>query len=81
MEPIHRALRPRGKDTDPPRDVICFVNEYVIKETVLRKARERERLDYDGHQIQIYQDLSAITLKNQRDLRPLLDTLRQRGIR
>lgn len=36
---------------------------------------------FEGHQIQIYQDLSAITLKNQRDLRPLLHILKSKGIR
>lgn len=78
MERIHRAFRPRGRDTS--RDIICFVNDYEIKENVLKNARERDRLDYNGHPIQIFQDLSAITLKNRRDLRPLLEVLRTKGI-
>lgn len=69
-----------GKGHRPPRDIICFINDYEIKEAVLKKAWEKERLDYDGRPIQIYQDLLAITLKNHRDLRPLLEALRNKGI-
>lgn len=81
MERIHRALRPKGKDSDPPRDVICFVNDFKIKESILKKAREMNRILFEGHQLQIFQDLSAITLKNRRDLRPLLEVLNSKNIR
>lgn len=42
MERIHRALRPRGRETDPQRDIICYINDFAIKESVLKKARERD---------------------------------------
>lgn len=80
MERIHRALRPKGRDTDPPRDVICYINDYKLKEDVLRQARVKRSLVYEGHSISIYQDLSAITLKNRRDLRPLLEVLQAKNI-
>lgn len=35
MERIHRALRPRGRETDPPRDVICCIVDFTIKEDIL----------------------------------------------
>lgn len=35
---------------------------------------------YEGTVIQIYQDLSNITLQHRRDLRPLLDALRDKNI-
>lgn len=80
MERIHRALRPRGRESDPPRDVICYINYFAVKEAILKKAREKIRLNFEDHQIQIYQDLSVITLKNRRDLRPLLEVLKTKGI-
>lgn len=80
MERIHRALRPKGRDTDPPRDIVCCIVNYAIKEEILRQARGRTQILHEGHTIQIFQDLSGITLQHRRDLKPLLDTLRSKGI-
>lgn len=80
MKRIHRALRPKGRDADPPRDVICCIVDYKIKEEIQRKARNRTQLVMDRANIQIFQDLSGITLQHRRDLKPLLDTLRAHGI-
>lgn len=38
MERIHRALRPKGRDTDPPRDIICCIVNYRPKEEILRQS-------------------------------------------
>lgn len=62
MERIHRTLRPKGRDTDPLRDIICCIVDYKVKEEILRKARSRIQLTYDRADIHIFQDLSGITL-------------------
>lgn len=80
MERIHRALKPKGKATNPPRDVICCVCDFQLKEDVLRNARLRTKCTHDGSEIQIFQDLSNITLQHRRDLKLLLDVLRERNI-
>lgn len=80
MERIHRALRPKGKSTDPPRDVICCISDFQLKEDILRNARLRHKYLHEGSELQIYQDLSNITLQNRRDLKPLLEVLRERAI-
>lgn len=80
MERIHRALRPRGRNADPPRDVICHVIDYQLKEELLRKARSTTKLSHNGAEIRLFQDLSTITLQRRRELRPLLDVLRTKGI-
>lgn len=80
MERIHRALCPRGRDTDPPRDIVCCLVDYGLKEEILKQARGR-RLQHGGNPVQLFQDLSGITLKHRRDLKPLLDVLRSREIR
>lgn len=80
LERIHRALRPKGRDTDPPRDVICCLVNFQLKEEILRQARGKSQIIHKGKAIQIYQDLSGITLQHRRDLRPLLDVLRSRNI-
>lgn len=80
MERIHRALRPRGRDNDPPWDVICCIADFQLKEDVLRNARLRQHITFQGADIKLYQDLSNITLQRRRELRPLLEELRSRAI-
>lgn len=53
MERFHRALRPRGRDTDPPRDIICHINDFAIKEEILKKASDKIHLEHEGHSIYI----------------------------
>lgn len=80
MERYHRALRPRGRDSEPPRDVVCCLVDFRLKEEILRRARAQPQLQFQGHRIQLYQDLSHITLQHRRALRPLLQQLTSRGI-
>lgn len=63
MECIHRALRPRGKDLDPPRDVVCCLVKFPLQEKILRKACNRNQLQYQGTEVKIVQVLSNITLQ------------------
>ncbi|XP_077323137.1 uncharacterized protein LOC143956838 [Lithobates pipiens] len=78
MDRIHRALRPKGRDTDPPRDVVCCLTDYRLKEDILKAARLKQQISYESAHIQIFQDLSGITLQHRRDLKPLLDVLKSR---
>ena len=47
----------------------------------MRKARGNDHIVFNGATIMLFQDLSQITLKNRRALRPLLDKLRERDMR
>lgn len=80
MERCHRALRPRGRDTDLPRDAVCCLVSFTQKEKILRLARNHAHLEHEGARIQLFQGLSTITLQHRRDLRPLLQALRERRI-
>lgn len=73
MECINRALGPQGRDTGPPRDVVCCLVSFPQKEGILRKAHNRGRLMHQGTEVKIYQDLSSVTLQRRKELRPLLD--------
>lgn len=76
----HRALRARGPDTAPPRDIICCLQSYPLKEE-MRKARRNDQIVFNGEHIMLFQDLSQVTLRNRRALRPLLDKLRELDLR
>lgn len=64
MERAHRALRSQPRDSEPPRDVMCCIANFPLKEEILCKARERGRIMYNGTEIKLFQDLSQITLQN-----------------
>lgn len=75
----HRALRARPADTAPPRDIICCIPNFKLKEDIMAKARCNDHITFNDTEISIYQNVSPIIL-NRRALRPLLETLRRQGI-
>lgn len=76
----HRALRPQNADSSRPRDVVCRVHLYSLKEEVMRKARMAGDLTVAGAKIALYPDLSRRTLRLRASLRPLLSVLQARNI-
>lgn len=80
MEHINHALRPPPHDSEPPRDIICCIVNFPLKEEILRKARERGHILFNGADIKLFHHLSQITLQNRCSLRPLLDILCNRNI-
>lgn len=80
MERIHQALYLRGKKSDPPRNVIFHIIDYQLKEEILRKARLKKQLSFNGAEIHLFQDLSTIILQCHRELKPVLEVLRAKGI-
>lgn len=65
----HRALRVRGPDTMPPRDIICCLQSFVLKEDIMHKAQRNDQIVFNGETIMLFHDLSQITLKNHGALR------------
>lgn len=79
MDRAHRALRPKNATTQP-RDIICRINSYPLKEDIMRQARLARRVTYKNAQVQLYPDLSWITLQKRRLLQPLLRILQEENI-
>lgn len=57
MERAHHALCPQPRENEPPRDIICCVVNFLLKEEILRKERERGRILYNGAEVKLFQDL------------------------
>lgn len=72
---VHRTLGPKPQDPDRPRDVICCLHRYIKKEQILRTAWNTNRIDFDGAELLIYQDVSRATLQRRAMLKPLLERL------
>uniref|UniRef100_A0A8C5PAB4 Uncharacterized protein n=1 Tax=Leptobrachium leishanense TaxID=445787 RepID=A0A8C5PAB4_9ANUR len=79
--PPDRALRPRGAPSAPPRDIICRIHHFPLKEEIMQAARKKRSITHDGHAVEVYQDLSRFTLQARRHLKPITDVLRDRDIR
>ncbi|CAH2275499.1 Hypothetical predicted protein [Pelobates cultripes] len=77
---VHRALRPPPAPEDQPRDIICCLDHFQLKEEILRTARRMGTIRLEGQTIAIYQDLSHCTLLARRALHSVTTTLQQAGI-
>lgn len=78
---IHRALRPKPPDDKPPRDIVLCMKDFLIKEEILRAARNKPRITLDDHLIQIYPDISPTTLDRRRGLKEITTALQSAHIR
>ncbi|CAH2312664.1 Hypothetical predicted protein [Pelobates cultripes] len=62
FERAHRTLRPQAAE-DGPRDLICCLHSFPVKNTIMAKAQERQTWPFRGVQVSLYNDLSPITLE------------------
>uniref|UniRef100_A0A8C5R2A2 Uncharacterized protein n=1 Tax=Leptobrachium leishanense TaxID=445787 RepID=A0A8C5R2A2_9ANUR len=76
----HRALRPRPTDQAPPRDIICRVADYRLKQAIMTAARRRRIWELEGDRLEIFPDLAQSTLQARRALRPLTALLTSRAV-
>uniref|UniRef100_A0A8C5PTI2 Uncharacterized protein n=1 Tax=Leptobrachium leishanense TaxID=445787 RepID=A0A8C5PTI2_9ANUR len=81
LDRAHRALRARGAPNSAPRDVICRVHHFTLKEEVMKAARNMPSIIFDDHTVELFQDVSRSTLLARRELKPVTDQLRARSIR
>lgn len=77
---IHRALGPKKPD-GPPRDIIIKFTFYRTKETLLRAARDKRDLCFQGHPYQLFSDLAPSTIQKRRLMKPYTSTLLNRQIK
>uniref|UniRef100_A0A8C5PU82 Uncharacterized protein n=1 Tax=Leptobrachium leishanense TaxID=445787 RepID=A0A8C5PU82_9ANUR len=80
LDRCHRALRPPPPAGTPPRDVICRVTCYTLKDRLMNIARSRREWDIEGFRLEFYQDLSPLTLAARRALRPVTQLLQRHRI-
>ncbi|XP_073399282.1 uncharacterized protein [Dendrobates tinctorius] len=81
IERVHRALRPKTKVNERPRDIICGLLSYVDTAAILTDAREKAPLIYNDANFQIFQDISPATLSKRKILKPLTDAILNHGLR
>ncbi|XP_041441901.1 golgin subfamily A member 6-like protein 22 isoform X1 [Xenopus laevis] len=80
IERAHRIQKPNRVPQDEPRDILCCLMSYAIKEEILRKAKEVDNIIYEDNTIIFYQDLAKSTLWKRKALKPVTEVLRERKI-
>lgn len=73
MDRVHRALAPR-KTNGPPRDIIAKFHFFRTKEQLLSAARGNSNLNFQGHQYQLFTDLSPLTVAKRCAKTPIAST-------
>uniref|UniRef100_A0A8C5LUA5 Uncharacterized protein n=1 Tax=Leptobrachium leishanense TaxID=445787 RepID=A0A8C5LUA5_9ANUR len=77
---VHRALRPRPRPGERPRDIIARFHYYGVKDAVVAAARTQTP-SIDNVMPKLFIDLSPITLQNRRSFKPVTDLLIANNIR
>lgn len=78
---IDRALRPPSQDVDNPRDIICKLHKFTLKDRIMQKnAWQNPFSDFDGAHLSFYQVISRCTLMQCRALCQLLAAVQEAGL-
>lgn len=77
---IHRALTRRQQD-GPPRDIIIKLHFFRTKEQLLTAARNKDALQFQNHNYQLFSDLAPLTIAKRRAMKPQLQILIQHQIK
>lgn len=69
------CLKSRGHWIYTLRNVISCLHDFETKEKIMTKARTLHTIDYEGTSLQLYTDLSQMTLQKRCHLKPLVSML------
>lgn len=75
---IHRSPTPKPSE-GPPRDVIIKFH-YYRKDRLLQATRDCQDLSFKGNTLQLFADLSPVTIAKKINLKPYLQVLQTQGI-
>ncbi|XP_075422765.1 uncharacterized protein LOC142463838 [Ascaphus truei] len=81
IDRAHRALGPRSEDPSRRRDVIVRLHSYTTKEKIMAASRGIETLTFQNEHLQIFSDLSRITVLRRKEMKPLTTFLQENDIR
>ncbi|KAJ1157506.1 hypothetical protein NDU88_010217 [Pleurodeles waltl] len=63
------------------QDILTCLHHYKQRETIMVAVRDQPMIDFEGFRAGLFQDLLMLTLQRRRALRPVMDFLRESGIR
>lgn len=80
IDRAHRIQSLKEPDSKRSRDVICRINFFQIKGSIMAATRLHRDFEYQGTHLIFFQDLSRYTLIRRKAVKPLLDVLREKEI-
>lgn len=81
IDRAHRSLAPKPAQGERPRPVILRLHRYQTKELLIREARRRGKLEFQGHSIRILEDYSPEVLNRRAEYKDVMATLYKRGLK
>lgn len=81
IERVHRIQARRPVPSERPRTIIAAFLRYEDSQTILRTAREKQRIAWEGKQIMIFPDYSRETQEKRDAFRQCKRTLHELGIK
>lgn len=73
-------MGPRSIEPATPRDIVCRIHHYSLKDLLSQRAWKHGPYDHMGCSTAMLPDLSRSTLQHLALLRPLLDKLKNAGV-
>ena len=77
LDRVHKVPTYWSPEQNSPRDVLCRIHFFRIKEEILREAWKEGTVSWEGASIQLFPDLCWQTKARRRLLRPLLELIRR----
>lgn len=77
---VHKTFGPNPNMPDRPSDVLCCLHSFNLKEEILLQAWPVGVLEFDGVAIHLFPDIVRRTLMMRRALKPLLDSIGEKGL-
>ncbi|KAI4901759.1 hypothetical protein NFI96_001044 [Prochilodus magdalenae] len=81
IERAHRSLIPRPSEDRPPRMVLIRFLRSAAREKVLRAAREKGPLEWEGCKLSFFPDMSRELAEKRKAFNTAKKLLRERGVR
>ena len=81
LDRVHRALGPKNPNINYPRDVICRVHFFAVKDAIMQAARAQDSILFEETRIHLLPDVSKLTLDLRRALKPLTGALQAKQIK
>lgn len=57
IDRVHRSLSYVHQNTDRPRDIVCKLHKFTMKEAIMKAARNNPRIEHEDCQIPLFPDL------------------------
>lgn len=81
LDRAHRSLAPKPRPGAKPRPVLICFHRFQQKELIMREARTRDALIYQGHTFRVYEDYPPEIVNQRREYKAVMSSLYELGLR